>query len=119
MEPTGVERHRRQPARASFRAKANQSKHTSRNYPKSLSHTGYTKRPRRESNPHLRFRKPPFYPLNYGDASGSKKLEGRNGKSRDQIFDFALTDFLRGLAAEVTAQYFLFKQRSPGLTPQD
>src|ERR1700720_3634162 len=24
-------------------------------------------RPRRESNPHLRFRKPPFYPLNYGD----------------------------------------------------
>jgi hypothetical protein len=25
------------------------------------------KRPRRESNPHLRFRKPPFYPLNYGD----------------------------------------------------
>ena len=24
--------------------------------------------PRRESNPHLRFRKPPFYPLNYGDA---------------------------------------------------
>src|SRR5260370_13442905 len=22
--------------------------------------------PRRESNPHLRFRKPPFYPLNYG-----------------------------------------------------
>ncbi len=25
------------------------------------------KRPRRESNPHLRFRKPLFYPLNYGD----------------------------------------------------
>ncbi len=24
--------------------------------------------PRRESNPHLRFRKPPFYPLNYGDC---------------------------------------------------
>ena len=24
-------------------------------------------RPRRESNPHQRFRKPPFYPLNYGD----------------------------------------------------
>jgi hypothetical protein len=23
--------------------------------------------PRRESNPHLRFRKPSFYPLNYGD----------------------------------------------------
>jgi hypothetical protein len=24
--------------------------------------------PRRESNPDLRFRKPPFYPLNYGDV---------------------------------------------------
>jgi hypothetical protein len=24
--------------------------------------------PRRESNPHLRFRKPSFYPLNYGDC---------------------------------------------------
>src|ERR1700676_130182 len=24
--------------------------------------------PRRESNSHLRFRKPPFYPLNYGDG---------------------------------------------------
>src|SRR5213080_2419385 len=27
----------------------------------------HTKYPRRESNPHLSFRKPPFYPLNYGD----------------------------------------------------
>jgi hypothetical protein len=27
----------------------------------------HTKRSRRESNPHLRFRKPPFYPLNYGN----------------------------------------------------
>ena len=25
--------------------------------------------PRRESNPHLRFRKPSFYPLNYGDGA--------------------------------------------------
>src|SRR3954451_15507303 len=25
--------------------------------------------PRRESNPHQRFRKPLFYPLNYGDAA--------------------------------------------------
>ena len=31
----------------------------------SISHTC----PRRESNPHLRFRKPPFYPLNYGDGA--------------------------------------------------
>jgi hypothetical protein len=36
--------------------------------------------PRRESNPHLRFRKPPFYPLNYGDGKKdkSKKDEGRS-----------------------------------------
>jgi hypothetical protein len=27
----------------------------------------YTDRSRRESNPHLRFRKPLFYPLNYGN----------------------------------------------------
>ena len=27
--------------------------------------------PRRESNPHFKFRKPTFYPLNYGDARGS------------------------------------------------
>ena len=32
--------------------------------------------PRRESNPHLRFRKPPFYPLNYGNI-----LEVRDRKS--------------------------------------
>ena len=37
------------------------------------------KYPRRESNPHLRFRKPPFYPLNYGDRKKgkSKKDEGK------------------------------------------
>gem|GEM_PF-3749052 len=28
--------------------------------------------PRRESNSDLRFRKPPFYPLNYGDAKRSE-----------------------------------------------
>src|SRR4029434_8566749 len=27
----------------------------------------HANRSRRESNPHLRFRKPPFYPLNYGN----------------------------------------------------
>src|SRR5216117_3545486 len=69
MEPLGSERHRPQPTSVSFREKANQSKCASTNCPKSLSHTGYTIYPRRESNPHLRFRKPPFYPLNYGDIS--------------------------------------------------
>src|SRR5437773_12452231 len=34
-----------------------------------LRHTSY---PRRESNPHLRFRKPLFYPLNYGDDDSGK-----------------------------------------------
>ena len=29
-------------------------------------------RSRRESNPHLRFRKPPFYPLNYGNKQKGK-----------------------------------------------
>src|SRR5438270_14097310 len=72
MEQLGSERHRPWPVRVSFREKANQSKCASTNYPKSLSHTGYTKRPRRESNPHLRFRKPPFYPLNYGDNESVK-----------------------------------------------
>src|SRR5439155_8383860 len=42
-----------------------------------------TKYPRRESNPHLRFRKPLFYPLNYGDnkEGESKKDEGRSPES--------------------------------------
>jgi hypothetical protein len=31
-----------------------------------------TNYPRRESNPHLRFRKPLFYPLNYGDTRKEK-----------------------------------------------
>ena len=39
--------------------------------------------PRRESNPHLRFRKPPFYPLNYGDGKkGKSKKDGRKKSSR-------------------------------------
>jgi hypothetical protein len=42
--------------------------------------------PRRDSNPHLRFRKPPFYPLNYGDEvkGKSKNEEGRSPESREQ-----------------------------------
>src|SRR6266404_474700 len=34
--------------------------------------------PRRESNPHLRFRKPSFYPLNYGDAANRQRIHGLN-----------------------------------------
>ncbi len=32
----------------------------------------HTNRSRRESNPHLRFRKPLFYPLNYGNRKIEK-----------------------------------------------
>ncbi len=34
--------------------------------------------PRRESNPDLRFRKPSFYPLNYGDVEISNYHERHN-----------------------------------------
>src|SRR6266404_5744213 len=75
------------------------------------------KRPRRESNPHLRFRKPLFYPLNYGDTSASKKLEGRSGKSRDQIFDFRFQfgKFPHEACLEIRRQNSLFKGSSKSL----
>ena len=37
----------------------------------------HTDRSRRESNPHLRFRKPPFYPLNYGNNFRDRMSEIR------------------------------------------
>src|SRR6267143_2140048 len=37
-------------------------------YPSVKNSQDYGMRSRRESNPHLRFRKPPFYPLNYGNS---------------------------------------------------
>src|SRR5207237_9802859 len=46
-----------------------------------------SKRPRRESNSHLRFRKPPFYPLNYGDG---RKGKVERLKEKIQRVDFAL-----------------------------
>ena len=36
-----------------------------------IHYTPLSKYPRRESNLHLGFRKPPFYPLNYGDLSSA------------------------------------------------
>ena len=36
----------------------------------------FGKCPRRESNPHLRFRKPLFYPLNYGDSWDAEQALG-------------------------------------------
>src|SRR5437667_11787281 len=46
-----------------------------------LRHTSY---PRRESNPHLRFRKPLFYPLNYGDDD-LEIINGLNGDGQDSL----------------------------------
>jgi hypothetical protein len=37
-----------------------------------------TNRSRRESNPHLRFRKPPFYPLNYGNWNQMSEVRDQN-----------------------------------------
>ena len=92
MEPTGVERHRRSPQvsflekvngvsgkrcdidaakrRAqpeNWEVRVNQSKPKLERVPECPRLTGLKNRSRRESNPHLRFRKPLFYPLNYGN----------------------------------------------------
>src|ERR1700730_14270519 len=68
MEPTGVVRHGQSPEGVNERERVSQSKSTSMHITKSLMRAALKRlRSRRESNPHLRFRKPPFYPLNYGD----------------------------------------------------
>ena len=68
MEPTGGERHGRSPK--GERAGASESIEPAVEATLRLSTSRrIAERPRRESNPHLRFRKPPFYPLNYGDKS--------------------------------------------------
>ena len=69
MEPAGAERHARSPVGVSFREKASQS---NLRFALPLSWPTFwhiASCPRRESNPHLRFRKPPFYPLNYEDGA--------------------------------------------------
>jgi hypothetical protein len=51
--------------------------------------------PRRESNPHLRFRKPPFYPLNYGDDD-LERINGLNEDGQDTVAvrgDFSRASF--------------------------
>ena len=70
MEPTGVVRHGQSPEGVNERERVSQSKSTSMHITKSLMRAALKKlRSRRESNPHLRFRKPPFYPLNYGNKN--------------------------------------------------
>src|ERR1700745_2256673 len=69
MEPTGVERHRQSPKGEVSGGETESIEASVCDLPEEsharLNHTNY---PRRESNPHLRFRKPLFYPLNYGDG---------------------------------------------------
>src|SRR5207302_11501115 len=61
-------------------------------------------RPRRESNPHLRFRKPLFYPLNYGNND----LERINGLNEDgQGHPCAAGRFLEGRALRSTLRSLL------------
>src|SRR5436190_593003 len=93
MEPTGVERHRRSPQgertgasewsqRDTVRHRRSKAEVADRElgkfesinrsvgldtYPSVSDSQNYRTRSRRESNPHLRFRKPLFYPLNYGN----------------------------------------------------
>ena len=51
--------------------------------------------PRRESNPHLRFRKPLFYPLNYGDddLEGIDELNGDGQGAVAMRSDFSRAGF--------------------------
>jgi integrase len=76
--------------------------------------------PRRESNPHLRFRKPPFYPLNYGDEeaiflgcvtrlchpvfSMDKKGGGHNGKRFKKVAP--------NLYRDAAGRYYLLVKKS-------
>src|SRR6266496_578264 len=56
-----------------------------------LRHTSY---PRRESNPHLRFRKPPFYPLNYGDSFQRSDIRYRRSDFKFGLWTGSLTSDL-------------------------
>ena len=52
--------------------------------------------PRWESNPNLRFRKPPFYPLNYKGAPASTQCEKRFG--HEDSFSFANIEILKAVS---------------------
>jgi hypothetical protein len=77
MSPAGIRR--REPRRidearrVSSRERANQSNLRVETTIKLPTFWHIVRCPRRESNPHLRFRKPPFYPLNYGDQQLEKE----------------------------------------------
>src|SRR5881275_2497333 len=79
----------------SFREKANQSKPRLTYVPKCLRVVKCINRSRRESNPHLRFRKPLFYPLNYGN-NDLKRINGSNQDGQDTLAergDFSRASF--------------------------
>src|SRR4030095_4402659 len=60
------------------------------------------KRSRWESNPHLRFRKPLFYPLNYGN-NDLERINGLNGDGQDGVA--MRSDFFGGLCSRLSAAY--------------
>ena len=102
MEPLGSEGHRRSPAGVSVRGNANQS-NLRTELPLSWPTLGHAVLcPRRESNPHLRFRKPLFYPLNYGN--NLERINGLNGDEQDTRA--ARSAFFEGdLCARLSAAY--------------
>lgn len=51
-------------------------------FPPHISHTAPAWHPEQESNLHLKFRKLPFYPLNYRGGNGAQVAEGRPGLCR-------------------------------------
>ena len=83
--------------------------------------TNHTNYPRRESNSHLRFRKPPFYPLNYGDRLLRIVDFGlRIGESDLQLFlDLRIVQKQRNLTVNrrlnITAQGSCFESSKPDL----
>ena len=99
MEPMGIERHRRSPkgeragVSESIEGQAKACTRVSKTY------KDYSKRSRRESNPHLRFRKPLFCPLNYGN-NDLERINGLNGVWQTPL----RCDFSRGeLCARLSA----------------
>ena len=84
MEPMGIQRHRRKARRVSERERTNQSKPKREHVPECPRLTRLEERSRRESNPHLRFRKPLFCPLNYGN-NNVERINGFNAVGQDAV----------------------------------
>ena len=110
-EPAGAVRHRRSPEGVSFREKANQSNlrfELPSSWPTLWS---FELCPRRESNPHLRFRKPPFYPLNYEDGNQRSAVRCQRSESESSRFYVSNSSFAK--------RCFAFDGRHPLKTRAD